>query len=191
MKTTNAGAVHEMCSDYPHFFRVAALLFPRKVVTLTQVEKNNPFEKERSQMELEAERWRKRKMLQGLEDMAKEEPWKLGYAEVGKSIDYFLNLYLLLNDVFDALFAAADAVLALGHVVAVRVEPALRAQDRVESAVVFVVIARIAPDLGECEPVALATLVRRVVVVISENDWNIAVAMEEQTKFSHISETDR
>ncbi len=78
MRTTNAGAVHEMCSDYPHFFRVAALLFPRKIVTLTQVEKNNPFEKERSQVELEAGRGKKRKMLQGLEGIAEEDPWTVG-----------------------------------------------------------------------------------------------------------------
>jgi hypothetical protein len=77
MDTTDAGGVFYMARECPSLTKFAPLLFPKKILSLAPNEQD--LKKGGAAMEA------KRQMLDHLEVLAANEPWKLGFAEVKRA----------------------------------------------------------------------------------------------------------
>ncbi len=72
--STPAGATLQIATEFPAFFRVCALLFPRKVSAMVGPGDGGGEDGGNGC-------WRR---LAGMDKLAREQPWKLGFSEVGE-----------------------------------------------------------------------------------------------------------
>ena len=71
MAATTAGQVFLLATKQPTFFRAAPILFPKKIMALMVFPGDE-----------ETDRRKKQKLLEIMEDVAKDAPWKFGFSEV-------------------------------------------------------------------------------------------------------------
>ena len=71
MSRSVAGQVFCLATNQPTFFRAAPILFPKKIMSIMVFPEDG-----------EQEIRRKQKLLEALEDVAKEEPWKFGFGDM-------------------------------------------------------------------------------------------------------------
>ena len=72
MASSLAGQVFSLATNQPTFFRAAPILFPKKIMSIMIF----PEDDSRS-------RAKKMGLLEKMETIAKEAPWKFGFSEVG------------------------------------------------------------------------------------------------------------